>query len=95
MSKTTNKENTNKEENSYIDKLSNIYNKVDSSIDAGLEKTDSIITMLYNLISDLFKFLKRSLKVKVIKKVLFFIFMSFAMAFVFVGINIFFGKIIL
>lgn len=83
------------EENSYLDKVYNLYNKVDTSIDSGLEKTDSIITDLNKLFTGFFKFLKKSLEVKQIKKVLFFLFMSVAMAFIFVGINVFFGKIIL
>ena len=97
MSEETNdeKDNSKSGENSYLDKVYNLYNKVDSSIDSGLEKTDSIITDLYKLFTGFFKFLKKSLEVKQIKKVLFFLFMSVAMSFVFVGINVFFGKIIL
>jgi hypothetical protein len=82
-------------ENTYLDKMYNLYTRVDTSIDLGLEKTDSIVTDLYKVLNSFFKFLKKSLTVKTIKKVLFFLFMSMAMAFVFTGINLIFGKIIL
>jgi hypothetical protein len=99
MSEKTNNETENVEiknnENSYLDRMYNFYSRVDTSIDLGLEKTDSILTDLNNVLDLFFKFLKKSLTVKTIKKVLFFLFMSIAMAFVFTGINLIFGKIIL
>ena len=99
MSEKTNNETENVEiknnENSYLDRMYNFYSRVDTSIDLGLEKTDSILTDLNNVLDLFFKFLKKSLTVKTIKKVLFFLFMSIAMAFVFTGINLFFGQIIL
>ena len=69
--------------------------KVDSSIDDGLEKTNSVLELVIKLITDLLSFIKKSLELKKLKKVIFIIIMSIVMAFVFVGVNVFFGKVIL
>ncbi len=89
MSKASNKE------DSMSSRFFKIYSKVDASIDAGLEKTNSVLDQIIKLINAFFSFLKKSLEVKQLKKVFFILIMSIAMAFVFVGVNIFFGKIIL
>ena len=48
-----------------------------------------------SLITNIFKFMKNSLEVKKLKRVFFILIMAIAMAFVFVGVNVIFGKVIL
>jgi len=85
----------NSDDDSIISKIYSFAKKVDSSIDDGLEKTNSVLELVIKLITDLLSFIKKSLELKKLKKVIFIIIMSIVMAFVFVGVNVFFGKVIL
>jgi uncharacterized Rmd1/YagE family protein len=71
-----------------LETVSNLYNKIDSSTDVVLEKTQSILDKITDLTKNLFKFLKNSIKKDNLKKVLFIILMSFGMAVVLMGIKI-------
>ena len=65
------------------------------SIDSLLKNTETTVQKLSDLVSKLIKFIKKSLKIKELKKVFFMIFMAIAMAILFMGLNILFGKVIL
>jgi uncharacterized Rmd1/YagE family protein len=71
-----------------LETVSNLYNKIDSSTDVVLEKTQSILDKITDLTKNLFNFLKNSIKKDNLKKVLFIILMSFGMAVVLMGIKI-------
>jgi uncharacterized Rmd1/YagE family protein len=71
-----------------LETVSNLYNKIDTSTDIVLEKTQSILDKITDLTKNLFKFLKNSIKKDNLKKVLFIILMSFGMAVVLMGIKI-------
>ena len=65
------------------------------SIDSLLKNTETIVEKVSDLVSKLIKFIKKSLNIKELKKVFFMIFMAIAMAILFMGLNILFGKVIL
>uniref|UniRef100_A0A6C0H0U9 Uncharacterized protein n=1 Tax=viral metagenome TaxID=1070528 RepID=A0A6C0H0U9_9ZZZZ len=71
-----------------LETVNNLYNKIDSSTDVVLEKTQSILDKITDLTKNLFNFLKNSIKKDNLKKVLFIILMSFGMAVVLMGIKI-------
>lgn len=65
------------------------------SIDSILKTTETFVEKVSDLVSKLIKFIKKSLKITELKKVFFMIFMAIAMAILFMGLNILFGKVIL
>ncbi len=75
--------------------LMKVYTRVDESVETVLDKTDSVINKILELIKNLYKFLKKSVEKESIKKVIFMILMSICMAFVLMGVNVIFGKVIL
>ena len=85
----------NPDDNSIIGKIYSFVNKVDSSIDEGLEKTNTVLELVIKVFTNVLSFIKKSIELKKLKKVFFIIIMSIIMAFVLVGVNIFFGKVIL
>ena len=60
-----------------------------------LKKLEDTLNLVNSLITNSFIFLRTSLEIKNIKRVLFILIMSIAMAFVLVGVNLIFGKLIL
>ena len=77
-----------------VKKESNVDTGPDS-IDSILKSTETFVEKVSDLVSKLIKFIKKSLKITELKKVFFMIFMAIAMAILFMGLNILFGKVIL
>jgi len=77
-----------------VKKESNVDTGPDS-IDSILKNTETFVEKVSDLVSKLIKFIKKSLKITELKKVFFMIFMAIAMAILFMGLNILFGKVIL
>jgi len=77
-----------------VKKESNVDTGPDS-IDSILKGTETFVEKVSDLVSKLIKFIKKSLKISELKKVFFMIFMAIAMAILFMGLNILFGKVIL
>ena len=65
------------------------------SIDSILKSTETFVEKVSDLVSKLIKFINKSLMISELKKVFFMIFMAIAMAILFMGLNILFGKVIL
>jgi hypothetical protein len=72
-----------------------ILQKIDKVIVIILKKIEELLNQMNSLITNIFKFMKNSLEVKKLKRVFFILIMAIAMAFVFVGVNVIFGKVIL
>jgi len=72
-----------------------IFQKIDRIIVIILKKIEELLNQMNSLITNIFKFMKNSLEVKKLKRVFFILIMAIAMAFVFVGVNVIFGKVIL
>ena len=72
-----------------------IFQKIDRVIVIILKKIEELLNQMNSLITNIFKFMKNSLEVKKLKRVFFILIMAIAMAFVFVGVNVIFGKVIL
>lgn len=72
-----------------------ILQKIDKVIILILKKIEELLKQMNSLITNIFKFMKNSLEVKKLKRVFFILIMAIAMAFVFVGVNVIFGKVIL
>ena len=81
-------------EDSEVNKESDVKTGPDS-IDSILKNTETIVEKVSDLVLKLIKFIKKSLQIKELKKVFFMIFMAIAMAILFMGLNILFGKVIL
>ena len=81
-------------EDSEVNKESEVKTGPDS-IDSILKNTETIVEKVSDLVLKLIKFIKKSLQIKELKKVFFMIFMAIAMAILFMGLNILFGKVIL
>jgi hypothetical protein len=77
-----------------VKKESNVDTGPDS-IDSILKSTETFVEKVSDLVSKLIKFIKKSLNITELKKVFFMIFMAIAMAILFMGLNILFGKVIL
>ena len=77
-----------------VKKESNVDTGPDS-IDSILKNTETIVEKVSDLVLKLIKFIKKSLMISELKKVFFMIFMAIAMAILFMGLNILFGKVIL
>jgi len=75
--------------------FSKMYGKFDITIDSILEKIETVVRKISDLFTNLLLFMKGSVEKKQLQKVFLLIIMSIAMAIVFVGINVIFGKVIL
>jgi hypothetical protein len=82
-------------EDTTFNKIYIFFKKIDTSLDFGLGKLHYILEKVLTLFYGLFNFMKKSLERKQLKKVYFILIMSVVMAFVFFGVNVFFGKVIL
>ena len=79
----------------YTDFISKILAKINTVLVLILKKLEDTLNLVNSLITNSFIFLRTSLEIKNIKRVLFILIMSIAMAFVLVGVNLIFGKLIL